>query len=160
MTDWSDEAKARLERLYALPAHDVPCQDAIRSALEEIERLESLIVCPDCKEFRGEMEAKLADAIPEDVMMRSQEIAAENEVLRAKLAEAEAAFIARETERDRLLRERRAEVERLREALASYDCLSLVIETAVREMRDRDSREACNYEALLRTIDPARAAVR
>ena len=35
----------------------------------------------------------------------------------------------------------RAEVERLREALEAYDKLSLVIESAVRERRDRDGRE-------------------
>lgn len=37
VTDWTDEARARLGRLCALPAKDVPCQDDIRALLEEIE---------------------------------------------------------------------------------------------------------------------------
>jgi hypothetical protein len=49
---------------------------------------------------------------------------------------------------------------KLREALIAYDKLSLVIESAVRERRDRDSREEGNYELLLRVISQARAALR
>ena len=66
----------------------------------------------------------------------------------------------REVALEKEVGELQVEVERLREALVSYDSLSLVIESAVRERRDRDPREACNYEALLRTIDRARAALR
>lgn len=52
-----------------------------------------------------------------------------------------------------------AEVKRLREALEAYDKLSLVIESAVRERRDRDGREEGNYELLLRVISQSRAAL-
>ena len=52
-----------------------------------------------------------------DQMADAQEWKERAEAAEAKLAEAEAAFIARETERDRLLRERRAEVERLKGVL-------------------------------------------
>ena len=58
------------------------------------------------------------------------------------------------------LAEAQAEIDRLREALIAYDKLSLVIESAVRERRDRDSREEGNYELLLRVIAQARAALR
>lgn len=53
-----------------------------------------------------------------------------------------------------------AEAERLRVALEAYDKLSLVIESAVRERRDRDGREEGNYELLLRVISQSRAALR
>ena len=158
--DWSDEVKARLEEDICAAGNatgalaQVYAAD-IRAALGEIERLERPLdveyttscghkwtmrhtACPTCfGEIRDEVK-RLRRSM--DRFDLEQHRYAERLLAKLKTAE--------------------AEVERLREALASYDSLSLVIETAVREMRDRDSREACNYEALLRTIDRARAALR
>lgn len=97
------------------------------------------------------------------------EYAAVREILKPYVGRAEAA------EKDRDEWKRLAHVEanetctrahlqdrmaKLREALVAYDKLSLVIESAVRERRDRDSREEGNYELLLRVIAQARAALR
>ena len=133
--------------------------------------------------FRVEAEAEAAEAAHKEAAAQWQDESRLRRAAEAKLAEAQeriAAFEAGQKPlegdaRSRILRRlgvadvdealskintREAEVERLREALVSYDSLSLVIESAVRERRDRDPREACNYEALLRTIDRARAALR
>ena len=153
MSDWTDETRERLEkeekrlRLKAanlkerhgewslMAAQELVVADDIRAALEEIER-------------RG----RGLDMYEREV----QSYKARAEYAEAEVAEWKAkAHI--EAKGNRCAYE--AEAERLRVALEAYDKLSLVIESAVRERRDRDGREEGNYELLLRVISQSRAAL-